>query len=147
MVVSTALNFPITTLVGYQKRINTYQAEKELDELWQTLFSNKQLQNNVNWSKGHVTLYTYYSNFSDDFSHVTVAIGYDSEDLQLNNKLSRVELPSGKTESYMPATNINTVDDGTWAKAYANDNMIERRELNKNGEQIDVSVFIIKQRT
>lgn len=133
------------TIVGIASYIDLNNAEEDINQLWDKLLSNQVLQNNVDWRKGTISLFTYYHQFSQDLSQASVAIGYDTDDLLLNSDLPHIDLPSGTFTRYLVPHGNNTVSDKAWAIAFKQGNLIERRILNRDGEQVSLDVIIVDQ--
>ena len=131
------------TIIGVKSRVDLTQGQEQVEQVWQTLLNNKPLQNNVDWSKGDIKVYAYYSDFNKSFTAATLSIGFDSEQLLLNSDMQHVTLPTGSFDKFIIDPNTGMASDEAWAMAFQHKNMIERHTLNRQGEAVTADVIVI----
>ncbi len=130
-------------IVGVSATVNLTDAENQVSEVWALFLDNKVLINNVNWSKGNLKAYAYFSDFSADMSQARLTIGFDEADLKLNSSMQSVILPTGHYERFFVDPNTGVASDEAWAKAYLHKNLVERHTLNRNGESVSTDAIVI----
>ena len=131
------------TIVGVSNRVDLNDDGQEVEQLWQQLLNDKVLQNNVNWSKGNIKVYAYYSDFDANFTTAKLAIGFNSADLLLHSSLLHIGLPSGNFKKFATDPETGGASQQAWAQAYLNKNLVERHTLNRNGEMVSADAIVM----
>jgi predicted transcriptional regulator YdeE len=131
------------SIVGVTSVVNLVNAEQEINQVWQRLFSNTALLSNVNWSKGNLNAYVYYQNFTADMSQAQLTVGFSEGDLIVDSSIASVRLPTGQYEQFFVDPRTGVVNDEAWLKAYTHKNLVERHILNRNGESVSTDAIVV----
>ena len=137
------LLFKGPTIIGVQARINLTHAQEEVAQVWQSLLSNQALMNNVDWSKGNIKVYAYYSAFDDGFSSANLTVGFDQSFLSVSSDMSTAVLPTGPYDAFVIEPETGVASDKAWEKAFSQKNLVERHTLNRNGESVSADAIVI----
>lgn len=135
--------FKGATIVGISSVVNLDNNLNDVNRVWEQLFKDRGLVNNVNWRQGNVNVYAYYTDFSADLNQATLVVGFDVQDLALDATSSAAVLPTGEFQHFSVDRVTGQVTDEAWVFAYANKNLIERHTLNSNGESVSIDAIVI----
>lgn len=130
-------------VVGVEHVVDLSDGGDSVGQVWQLLFDNTALLNNVDWTKETIQAYAFYRNFDADMSRATLVVGFDKRDLLLQSSMKETKLPEGHYDQFSLDRHSGVAPDRAWLKANQYGNLIERHQLNRDGETVTADAIVV----